>query len=80
MSPEFGLLQESVESLYLVDVGIRLVSDQRAFIECLNAVPKLYEVDLSENPALKVSEFLMKARDVCRNLETVIIADNQSMG
>ena len=69
-----------MESLYLVDVGIKLVSEQRAFIECLDAVPKLYEVDLSENPALKVSEFLMKARDVCRNLETLIFADNQNMG
>ena len=45
----------------------------------LRCVPNLYEIDLSENKAIQLSDFLKEARDVCCNLETVVFTDNQNM-
>ena len=76
LSPKFGLFQESLESLYLVNVGINKHQENLKFLNSLSYVTNLYEIDLSENKALLLSDFLKEARDVCCNLETVVFADN----
>ena len=61
LSEEFGLIQESLETLHLVNVGIAKVPQQLVLIKALNRMPGLYEIDVSENYGVRLPAFLANA-------------------
>lgn len=77
LSEEFGLISEAMETLYLVNVGIKYVTQQMTLIKSLSRMPGLYEIDVSENKGLKLDAFLNACRTNCTNLQTFQFTDNK---
>ena len=64
LSEEFGLIQESLETLNLVNIGATKVPQQMTLIQSLHRMPGLYEIDLSENSGIKLDAFLNAAKSI----------------
>ena len=77
LSEEFGLIQESLETLHLVNVGISKVPQQLILTKALSRMPGLYEIDLSENNGVKLYAFLSNAQRSCTNLQTIQFTNNK---